>query len=138
MINHISIAVNEPDKVANFISELWDGNVYPFPPSPNSFIVVANDGRGSAVEVTPNGTILVPGEGLPDENDLNAATEEFEAPTAERLRDAAGLSRNTKPLGCGCIRLRLLHDFFSNHPVAVFDRKSDYGHASRRRKNHRI
>lgn len=79
MINHISIAVNEPEKVANFISELWDGNVYPFPPSPNSFIVVANDGRGSAVEVTPNGTILVPGEGLPDENDLNAATEEFEA-----------------------------------------------------------
>lgn len=78
MINHISIAVNEPERVANFISELWDGSVYPFPPSPNSFIVLANDGRGSAVEVTPNGTILVPGEGLPDENDLNAETEEFE------------------------------------------------------------
>lgn len=79
MINHISIAVNEPERVANFLAEIWDGLVFPFPPAPNSFFVLANDGKGSAVEVTPAGTVLVPGEGLPDEDDLNAATEEFEA-----------------------------------------------------------
>lgn len=79
MINHISIAVNEPEKVANFIAELWDGSVYPFPPSPGSFFVSADDGKGSAVEVTPSGTILVPGEGLPDEDKLDTPTEEFEA-----------------------------------------------------------
>lgn len=79
MINHISIAVNNTEKVANFLAEVWDGIVYPFPPAPNSFIVLANDGRGTAVEVTPAGTVLVPGEGLPDENDLNARTEEHEA-----------------------------------------------------------
>lgn len=79
MINHISIAVNEPGRVANFLAELWDGMAFPFPPAPGSFFVLANDGRGSAVEVMPNGTVLVPGEGLPDENDLNAATEAFEA-----------------------------------------------------------
>ena len=79
MINHISIAVNEPEKVANVLAEIWDGIVYPFPPAPDSFFVLANDGRGSALEIIPNGTVLVPGEGMPDENDLEAATEEYEA-----------------------------------------------------------
>jgi hypothetical protein len=53
--------------------------VFPFPPAPGSFFVLANDGRGTAVEITPAGTVLVPGEGLPDENDPEAPTEEFEA-----------------------------------------------------------
>lgn len=79
MINHISIAVNEPERVANFLAEIWDGIVYPFPPVSGGFFVIANDGKGTAVEVTPAGTILVPGEGLPDENDLNASTEPHEA-----------------------------------------------------------
>jgi hypothetical protein len=79
MINHISIAVNDPKRVANVLAEIWDGMVFPFPPAPNSFFVIANDGRGTAVEVTPAGTVLVPGDGLPDENDPDAATEEFEA-----------------------------------------------------------
>ncbi len=79
MINHISIAANEPERVANFIAEVWDGFVYPFPPAPDSYFVLANDGRGSALEITPAGTVLVPGEGLPDENDLNAVTENHEA-----------------------------------------------------------
>lgn len=78
MINHISIAVNEPERVANFLATVWDGLVFPFPPAPGSFFVLANDGKGTAVEVTPAGTVLVPGEGLPDENDLSASTEEFE------------------------------------------------------------
>jgi hypothetical protein len=79
MINHISIAVNEPERVANALAEVWDGIVFPFPPAPGSFFVLANDGRGTAVEITPAGTVLVPGEGLPDDNDLDAVTEEFEA-----------------------------------------------------------
>jgi hypothetical protein len=79
MINHISIAVNDPERVANVLAEIWDGMVFPFPPAPNSFFVIANDGKGTAVEVTPAGTVIVPGEGLPSEDDVNAATEEFEA-----------------------------------------------------------
>jgi hypothetical protein len=79
MLNHISIAVNDPKKVADILAELWGGMVIPFPPAPDSFIVLANDGRGSAVEVTPAGTVLVPGEGLPPEDDLGAATAEYEA-----------------------------------------------------------
>jgi len=79
MINHISIAVNEPERVANFIAELWDGRVYPFPPAPDSYFVIADDGKGTAVEITPAGTVLIPGEGLPDEDDPNAVTEQHEA-----------------------------------------------------------
>jgi len=79
MINHISIAVNDPLRVANVLAEIWDGMVFPFPPAPNSFFVLANDGRGTAVEITPTGTILIPGEGLPDENDLTSSTHDNEA-----------------------------------------------------------
>ena len=79
MINPISIAVNEPQRVANVLAEIWDGMVFPFPPAPNSYFVIANDGRGTAVEITPAGTVLVPGEGFPDENDTTAPTEEYEA-----------------------------------------------------------
>lgn len=79
MINHISIGVNEPEKVAGVIAEFWNGVVLPFPPAPNSFLVLANDGRGTGVEVTPINTILVPGEGLPPESDTAVPTEEYEA-----------------------------------------------------------
>lgn len=79
MLNHISIAVREPERVANVIAELWEGMIFPFPPAPNSFFVLANDGRGSAIEITPAGTVLVPGEGLPPEDDTTVATEEYEA-----------------------------------------------------------
>ncbi len=71
MINHISIGVNDPEKTANVLAELWNGIVLPFPPSPDSFIVLANDGKGSAVEITPIDVVLEPGEGLPDEESFN-------------------------------------------------------------------
>ena len=81
MINHISIAVNDTKKVADVLAELWNGTVIPFPPAPDSFMVLANDGRGSAVEITPINTVLVPGEGFPPEDgfDENTPTEEYEA-----------------------------------------------------------
>lgn len=78
MINHISIAVNEPERVANVLAEIWDGMVFPFPVTPGAFFAIANDGKGTAVEIIPTGTVIVPGEGLPAEDDLNAETEEFE------------------------------------------------------------
>lgn len=82
MINHISIGVQNPEKVAQVIAELWaDATVIPFPPCPNSFIVIANDGKGSAVEITPADTVLAPGEGFPPEEGFDAATptEKYEA-----------------------------------------------------------
>ena len=79
MINHISIGVHNPEKVANVLAELWNGIVVPFPPCPNSYMVFANDGKGSGVEITPINTILVPGEGMPPADDYEVATEEYEA-----------------------------------------------------------
>jgi hypothetical protein len=81
MINHISIAAENPEKAANVIAELWNGIVVPFPPCPNSFMVFANDGRGSGVEITPINTVLVPGEGYPPEENFGTETrtEEYEA-----------------------------------------------------------
>ncbi|MBC7899715.1 MAG: hypothetical protein H7070_06640 [Saprospiraceae bacterium] len=81
MINHISIGVHNPEKTANVLAELWDGIVLPFPPSPDSFIVLANDGKGSAVEVTPIDVVLEPGTGLPEDDGFSTETitEENEA-----------------------------------------------------------
>lgn len=81
MINHISIGVNNPEKVADFLAKIWNGYAFPFPPSPNSYIVLADDGKGTAVEITPANTVLVPGEGFPAEEnfDKNTLTGEFEA-----------------------------------------------------------
>lgn len=81
MINHISIAAENPEKVAQVIAELWNGIVIPFPPAPGSFMALANDGKGSGVEITPINTVLIPGEGLPPEEDfdINTRTESYEA-----------------------------------------------------------
>lgn len=81
MINHISIGVENPEHVANFLAEIWNGYSFPFPPSPDSFIVVADDGKGTAVEVTPINIVLEPGDGFPalEGFDKTTPTEEFEA-----------------------------------------------------------
>jgi hypothetical protein len=52
----------------------------PFPPAPGSFMALANDGKGSGVEITPTGTVLVPGEGMPPEEGfgIETRTEEYE------------------------------------------------------------
>lgn len=74
MINHISIAAENPEKVANILAELWGGMVIPFPPAPGSWMALANDGKGTGVEITPAGTVLVPGEGMPPEDGFDATT----------------------------------------------------------------
>lgn len=80
MINHISIGVHNPERVANILAEIWNGIVIPFPPAPGSYMVLANDGKGSGVEITPVDTVLVPGEGMPPENlDAQTPTEDYEA-----------------------------------------------------------
>jgi len=49
MINHISISAHNPERVANVLAELWNGYTFPFPACPNSFIALADDGRGTMV-----------------------------------------------------------------------------------------
>lgn len=82
MINHISISARNPERVAKVLAELWNGYVYPFPPCPGGFMVLADDGRGTAIEVTPINMEILPGENLPIEDESFSAktpTEEYEA-----------------------------------------------------------
>lgn len=61
MIHHISIAVRDPQHVAEVLAELWQGQVAPFPPNPGSYVVLSLDRHGTMVEVYPLGTEMQPG-----------------------------------------------------------------------------
>jgi hypothetical protein len=61
MIHHISISAKDPERVARVIAELWQAVALPFPPFPGSYIVILNDGHGTAIEVAPLGLELKPG-----------------------------------------------------------------------------
>lgn len=87
MINHISIGARDPERVARVFAELWDGYVFPFPPCPGAYIVLADDDRGTAIEVTPLDIELLPGSDLPVEDEnftLQTPTEQFEAKFTRR------------------------------------------------------
>jgi hypothetical protein len=64
MLFHISIAAERPKQAARLVAELWGGRAYPFPPvAQGSWIAMAGDDRGSAIEVYPLGTELHQGDG---------------------------------------------------------------------------
>jgi hypothetical protein len=64
MLFHISIAAERPEQAARLVAELWRGRAYPFPPvAEGSWIAMAGDERGSAIEVYPLGTELHQGDG---------------------------------------------------------------------------
>lgn len=81
MINHISFGVNNPEKAANVLAELWGGVAMPFPPSPGGYVAFADDGKGTMVELVPADVQLVPGTGYPDEETFSkeTVTDDFEA-----------------------------------------------------------
>ena len=59
MLFHMSVAARDPQRVATVIAEIWGGSVRRFPPvSDNGWIALANDDRGTCLEVYPRGTVL--------------------------------------------------------------------------------
>ena len=65
MLFHLSIEVDDPRHVAEIVAELWGGAAAPFPPvTPGSWIALAGDDRGTAIEFYPRGTEIheVPGD----------------------------------------------------------------------------
>lgn len=98
MIHHISIAAKDPRHVAEVLAELWQTRALPFPPVPGSYIIIADDGRGTAIEVSPLGTELLPGDGDEQaQSRLNAKASPYTATHAalsvpvgrERIRQIA-------------------------------------------------
>jgi hypothetical protein len=61
MLHHISIAVAEPVRVAKVLAELMGGRFFEFPIHPGSYMVMAGDDRGTAIEILPKQAVLVPG-----------------------------------------------------------------------------
>lgn len=63
MIHHISIPAENPYHVAQVLAEICQGQAIPFYPHPGSYMVLALDEFGTAIEVYPLGTELIPGVG---------------------------------------------------------------------------
>lgn len=59
MIFHVSIAAEQPRRVAGVLAELWGGVALPFPPVKGAWVAMAGDARNSLVEVLPLGVELV-------------------------------------------------------------------------------
>ncbi len=66
MIHHISVAAQNPQHVAQVLAEVLKGQFVPFPPVYGSYMVVAMDEHGTAIEVLPIGTEILPGSGSGD------------------------------------------------------------------------
>jgi hypothetical protein len=80
MLHHISIAAQNPLRVAQVIAEVMKGEAYPFFPHPGSYMVFSMDEHGTAIEVYPLETKLAPGEG--DEQCKFVQTANFNGMTA--------------------------------------------------------
>ena len=64
MIHHVSIPARDPAHVAAVLSELTGWPARPFlGPVPGAFMLLAEDGRGTAIEIYPDGTVISPGQG---------------------------------------------------------------------------
>lgn len=61
MIHHFSIAARDPEHVAAVLAEVLGGRSSPFWPFSGSHIALAGDVHGTAIEVYPLGTELLPG-----------------------------------------------------------------------------
>lgn len=60
MIHHLSVAAHDPKGVADFFAALMGGVAVDFPPNPGGYMAFAPDGRGTAVEVYPAGSVMQP------------------------------------------------------------------------------
>jgi hypothetical protein len=61
MIHHISISAQNPQHVAQVLAEILKGQVVPFPPVSGSYMTVAMDEFGTAIEVLPSASEIIPG-----------------------------------------------------------------------------
>lgn len=60
MIHHLSVAARDPKDVAEFFAELTGGVAIDFPPNPGSYMAFAPGDDGTAVEIYPTGSVMIP------------------------------------------------------------------------------
>ena len=73
MIRHLSIHARDPFHVATVLVEMFDGTLTGFGPYPDSFIAWMGDDHGTAIEVYPRGTEMLPDAGAGQANFRRAA-----------------------------------------------------------------
>jgi hypothetical protein len=57
MLFHLSIEADNPQRMAQFFAEVWDGEALPFPSvTPGSWAALAGDDRATMIEIYPRGT----------------------------------------------------------------------------------
>ncbi|MGC1310170.1 MAG: hypothetical protein WA885_23320 [Phormidesmis sp.] len=61
MFHHISIAAENPFRVAKVMAELAGGQFFEFPVTPGAYMVTFQDEYGSGIEVLPKDTAWTPG-----------------------------------------------------------------------------
>lgn len=77
MMFHASISARDPRHVADVIAEIWNGHSEPFPPvAVGSWAALADDDRGTMIEVYPLGTIITESEGDADAVGLPSGVDE--------------------------------------------------------------
>jgi hypothetical protein len=103
VIHHVSIPARNPVAVAQVLAELIGGRAYRFPgPLPGATMAVSGDRHGTMIEIYPESTVMVPGEGddqvsfqtAPTDRPLSAFHAFLSVPhdraTIERIGKAAG------------------------------------------------
>lgn len=60
MIHHLSVSAADPKGVAEFFADIMNGVVVDFQPNPGSYMVFKADGMGTAIEIYPAGSVMVP------------------------------------------------------------------------------
>jgi hypothetical protein len=53
MLLHAPIGADDPRRIAAVLAEAWNGPAYPFPAFPGSFVALAGDRCGTALEIYP-------------------------------------------------------------------------------------
>ena len=78
MIHHISISAENPKHVADVLAEIWQGEAFPFVAFPDSYIVMVDDGNGTAIELLPRKMELVSGgDGQAAQHQINENASRF-------------------------------------------------------------
>lgn len=110
MIFHASIPVDNPQRVAEVIAEIWGGEAFRFPPWPGAYVAIAGDDRGSTVEVYPRGQTMAPGEGDDpawprlDESPARFLSAHLAIATAKSESDVLAIARREGWRGLRCSR----------------------------------
>ncbi len=108
MIHHISIAVENPLRVARVLAEILQGAAYDFPPCPGSYIICPHDEFGTAIEVYPLGTEILPGQGEDPQSFVPAIAERkftsvhaaISVPTSPEMIQRIGEQENWRTVLC--------------------------------------